>query len=57
MDLRNILEMGGYAGYVWPAFGLTALVLIWNTWAALHSEKEAQASAQRRTELAREARS
>jgi len=24
----SFLEMGGYAAYVWPAFGITALILI-----------------------------
>ncbi|MGH8541871.1 MAG: heme exporter protein CcmD [Stenotrophobium sp.] len=24
------LNMGGYAGYVWSSFGVTALVLAWN---------------------------
>jgi heme exporter protein CcmD len=57
MDLQNVLAMGGYAGYVWPAYGLTALVLIWNWWAARRSEAEAQLNAQRRTEFARETRS
>ena len=28
MDVSvSFLEMGGYGGYVWPAFGATALVL------------------------------
>ena len=54
MDLQTFLEMGGYAEYVWPAYGLTALVLLWNWWAALRSETEAQTAAQRRNELARE---
>ena len=57
MDLQNVLAMGGYAGYVWPAYGLTALVLVWNWWAARRSEAEAQLNAQRRTEFARETRS
>jgi heme exporter protein CcmD len=57
MDLQKVLEMGGYAGYVWPAYGLTALVLVWNWWAARRSEAEAQRSAQRRNEIARETRS
>jgi len=57
MDLQNFLEMGGYAEYVWPAYGLTALVLLWNWWAARRSETEAQIAARRRTELARENRS
>ena len=54
MDLQNFLNMGGYAQYVWPAYGLTALVLVWNWWAARHSEIEAQTAAKRRSELARE---
>jgi heme exporter protein CcmD len=57
MDLQKFFEMGGYAGYVWSAYGLTALVLIWNWWAARRSEAEAQTSAQRRSELSREPRS
>jgi heme exporter protein CcmD len=57
MDLQTFFEMGGYAEYVWPAYGLTALILIWNTWSALHSETEAQDAARRRLELARENRS
>ena len=57
MDLQTFLQMGGYAEYVWPAYGLTALVLLWNWWSARRSETEAQAAARRRIELAREARS
>ncbi len=26
--LRNFLAMGGYAGFVWPAYALAAIVLI-----------------------------
>ena len=26
--IEKFLAMGGYAAYVWPAFGLTALVMI-----------------------------
>jgi heme exporter protein CcmD len=54
MDLKTFLEMGGYAEYVWPAYGLTALILLWNWWAARRSEAEAQTAAKRRNELARE---
>ena len=54
MDLQSFLNMGGYAQYVWPAYGLTALVLVWNWWAARRSEIEAQTAAKRRSELARE---
>jgi heme exporter protein CcmD len=57
MDLHNFLAMGGYAAFVWPAYGLTALVLIWNWWAAKRSEAEARISALRRNELSQENRS
>ncbi len=26
--------MGGYARFVWPCFGLAALVFAWNLWSA-----------------------
>ena len=26
-DLLNLLEMGGYGAFVWPAYGLAALVM------------------------------
>lgn len=28
MDENSLLSMGGYASYVWPAYGIAALVLI-----------------------------
>jgi len=49
MNLQEFLSMGGYASYVWTAYGLTALVLVWNWWAARRSEAEQQLSAQRRS--------
>jgi heme exporter protein CcmD len=54
MSLQTFLHMGGYAEYVWPAYGLTALVLAWNWWAACRSEAEAQTSARRRNAMAQE---
>jgi len=27
MDLQSFFAMGGYAGYVWPAYGLALVVL------------------------------
>jgi heme exporter protein D len=57
MDLHTFLAMGGYAAYVWPAYGLAALVLLWNWWAARRSEAEARTSALRRNELSQENRS
>jgi heme exporter protein D len=35
--LMNFVEMGGYAAYVWPAFGATALVLVVLALASLRS--------------------
>ena len=49
MDVQEFLRMGGYAGYVWSAYGLTALVLLWNWWAARRCEAEERLSAQRRS--------
>lgn len=54
MDLQSFFHMGGYAEYVWPAYGLTLLVLVWNWWAARRSEAEAQTAAKRRNEIAME---
>ena len=54
MDLQKFINMGGYAGYVWTSYGLTALILLWNWWAARRSEAEAQTAARRRNELALE---
>lgn len=49
MDLQEFFRMGGYAGYVWTAYGLTAVVLVWNWWAARRSEAEQVLSAERRS--------
>ena len=32
--MSGFLEMGGYAAYVWPAYGITLLVLVLNIWSA-----------------------
>ena len=57
MDLQKTLEMGGYGAYVWTAYGLTTIVLLWNFWSARRSEAEALRNAQRRNESALEKRS
>lgn len=57
MDLQKFFEMGGYAGYVWSGYGLTAFVLAWNWWSARRSEAEAQEGARRRNSIAQENRS
>ena len=42
------LAMGGYAGYVWPAFGLTVVVLLVNIWSARRTLALARRDALRR---------
>ena len=32
--MSEFLHMGGYAPYVWSAYGVTLAVLIYNAWAA-----------------------
>ncbi len=49
MDLQEFLRMGGYAGYVWTAYGLTALVLFLNWLGARRREAEEQVNARRRS--------
>jgi heme exporter protein D len=49
MDLQEFLRMGGYGAYVWPAYGLTALVLVLNWVSARRSEAREQESARRRS--------
>lgn len=41
-QFMKFLEMGGYAAYVWPAFGITALVLIVLALASLRSLRTRQ---------------
>ncbi len=48
--------MGGYGAYVWSAYGLTAVVLMVNWWAARQREADELLSARRRTELQRESK-
>lgn len=37
---QDFWEMGGYAGYVWPAYGLAAAMMLWLLWRA-HRELRA----------------
>jgi heme exporter protein D len=43
-DLAGFLAMGGYAAYVWPAYGLTVLVLagllLWSLGAYRRRQRE-----------------
>jgi len=33
---HEFITMGGYAAYVWPSYGITAAVMIWNAWSPGH---------------------
>ncbi|WP_440996646.1 heme exporter protein CcmD [Arhodomonas sp. SL1] len=37
--MREFLEMGGYAAYVWPSYLLTAAVLVANWWIPLQRRR------------------
>ena len=41
--VTEFLAMGGYAKFVWPAFGLTAAVMGWLVFASLGKLRAAQA--------------
>jgi len=41
-SLSSFLEMGGYGGFVWPAFGLTAAVLLALLGESLHRLRTGQ---------------
>jgi heme exporter protein D len=56
MSLRDFLHMGGYAGYVWTAYGLTTVVLVLNWTSARRSETEQRALALRRMAVDKENR-
>lgn len=41
-QFEALLHLGGYGAYVWPAYGIAALVLIgvlWQTLASLHANE------------------
>jgi heme exporter protein D len=38
--IQEFLHMGGYALYVWPAYGLTFIVLVFNVIIPLWREKD-----------------
>jgi heme exporter protein D len=44
----EFLSMGGYAAFLWPAYGITFGVLAWNILAARRAHAEAVAEARRR---------
>ncbi len=42
--IANFLAMGGYAGYVWPAFALAAFVMLGMVVATLRSLRQREAA-------------
>jgi len=45
--MTEFLQMGGYAPYVWSAYGITLIVLVANVWAAYRRHAEMLARARR----------
>ena len=41
--LENFLNMGGYGQYVWPAYGLAFIALIWLLYASIVSARRNEA--------------
>jgi heme exporter protein D len=56
MEMSEFLHMGGYAGYVWTAYGLSTLVLVLNWVSARRTEAEQRELAMRRMASDKEAR-
>jgi heme exporter protein CcmD len=48
MDIKDFFYMDGYARFVWPAYALTAAVLLLNVVLALRSRRSQLESARRR---------
>lgn len=48
--MHEFFTMGGYGGYVWSAFGLTAVVLAGNWWFARAALERARRHARRAVE-------
>ncbi len=42
--MMEFLAMGGYGVYVWPAFAITAAILIGVLWSSLHSLRANEAA-------------
>lgn len=46
--LYDFFDMGGYAPYVWPSYGITFLMLGFNIWLARRALAQARQAARRR---------
>jgi len=47
-NLHSFLNMGGYAAYVWPAYGLAAVILFGNAFATKFKHRNAKQQVQRK---------
>jgi heme exporter protein CcmD len=47
--MREFLDMGGYAAFVWPAYAVTFAVVLLNVYWARRSLARARAAAHRRS--------
>lgn len=45
-SLENFLAMGGYGAFVWPAFGLTAIVMVYFAVASLRTLRQRERALQ-----------
>lgn len=45
----EVLSMGGHAAYVWPAYGITLVLIVFNVWAARRKLANALNEARRST--------
>lgn len=48
MSLKDFLDMGGYAAYVWPAYALTLVVIVGAAWASRRQHRRLVAQLERR---------
>ncbi len=51
MNMAEFLHMGGYGAYVWPSYGLSLVVLVYNIWSARRAHTDARRMALRRLEI------
>ena len=45
--MNEVLSMGGHAAYVWPAYGITLALIVFNVWAARRKLTNALIAARR----------
>ncbi len=54
--MMEFFAMGGYAGYVWSAVGISAIVMALNVWAARRSHRQMLVTLRRRAQVERSQR-